>query len=151
MSKLISRTGRVQSWMDNPESRLPVSCTVMSVDDSMTGVNGIESSWRFVSHALRHGAGVAVHLSNLRPKGTVTTKGPDELVASGPVSFGRISVMALASCISTSTTLTHSNSFKPPDMNYPGLNAASISLKNPGMSSPTKKNSSKGFAKATSG
>jgi hypothetical protein len=90
MSKLISRTGRVQSWMDNPESRLPVSCTVMSVDDSMTGVNGIESSWRFVSHALRHGAGVAVHLSNLRPKGTVTTKGPDELVASGPVSFGRI-------------------------------------------------------------
>ena len=90
MSKLISRTGRVQSWMDNPQSRLPVSCTVMSVDDSMTGVNGIQSSWPFVSHALRHGAGVAVHLSNLRPKGTVTTKGPDELVASGPVSFGRI-------------------------------------------------------------
>ena len=96
MSNLISRTGRVQSWMDNPESRLPVSCTVISVDDSMTGANGIESSWRFVSHALRHGAGVAVHLSNLRPKGTVTKKGPDELVASGPVSFGRIYSMPVS-------------------------------------------------------
>jgi len=90
MSELISRTGRVQSWMDNPESRLPVSCTVMCVDDSMTGPNGIEASWRFVSHALRHGAGVAVHLSNLRPKGTETIKGTDKLVASGPVSFGKI-------------------------------------------------------------
>ena len=90
MSTLISRTGRVQSWIDNPDGRLPVSCTVFVVDDSMEGPNGIEASWRFVSHALRHGAGVAVHLSKLRPKGTVTKKGTDELVASGPVSFGRI-------------------------------------------------------------
>lgn len=90
MSTFISRTGRVQSWIDNPDGRLPVSCTVFVVDDSMEGPNGIEASWRFVSHALRHGAGVAVHLSKLRPKGTVTTKGSDELVASGPVSFGRI-------------------------------------------------------------
>ena len=90
MSELISRTGRVQSWMDNPEHRLPVSCTVFVVEDSMEGPNGIEASWKFVSHALRHGAGVAVHLSNLRPKGTETTKGTDKLVASGPVSFGKI-------------------------------------------------------------
>ena len=90
MVNLISRTGRVQSWMDDPTSRLPVSCTVFVVEDSMEGSDGIEASWRFVSHALRHGAGVAVHLSNLRPKGTVTTKGNDELVASGPVSFGKI-------------------------------------------------------------
>jgi hypothetical protein len=90
MSDLISRTGRVQSWMDNPEGRLPVSCTVFSVSDSMTGDEGIEASWRFVSHALRHGAGVAVHLSNLRPKGTESIKGKDKLVASGPVSFGRL-------------------------------------------------------------
>ena len=55
----------------------------------MEGTDGIEASWRFVSHALRYGAGVAVHLSELRPKGT-TTKGPDSLVASGPVSFGKI-------------------------------------------------------------
>ncbi len=87
MPNLISRTGRVQSWIDNPDSRLPVSCTVFVVDDSMTGINGIESSWRFVSHALRYGAGVAVHLSNLRPKGTENGKG---LTASGPVSFGKI-------------------------------------------------------------
>ena len=87
MNNLISRTGRVQSWIDNPESRLPVSCTVFLVDDSMTGPNGIEASWKFVSHALRFGAGVAVHLSNLRAKGTENGKG---LTASGPVSFGKI-------------------------------------------------------------
>lgn len=83
----IARTGRVQSWIDNPESRLPVSCTVFVVEDSMEGTNGIEASWRFVSHALRFGAGVAVHLSKLRPKGEENDKG---LVASGPVSFAKI-------------------------------------------------------------
>ena len=87
MNSLIARTGRVQNWMDNPEGRLPVSCTVFVVQDSMEGEDGIEKSWRFVSHALRYGAGVAVHLSNLRPKGTENGKG---LVASGPVSFAKI-------------------------------------------------------------
>ena len=87
MSELISRTGRVQSWLDNPESRLPVSCTVFVVDDSMEGPEGIEASWRFASHALRHGAGCAVHLSKLRPKGHENGKG---LTASGPVSFAKI-------------------------------------------------------------
>ena len=57
MSDFIARTGRVQSWLDNPESKLPVSCTVFVVDDSMEGPNGIEASWRFVSHALRNAAG----------------------------------------------------------------------------------------------
>ena len=90
MPNKIARTGRVQQWLDNPTSRLPVSCTVFVVEDSMEGPNGIEASWRFVSHALRYGAGVAVHLSKLRPKGTKTNKGPDTLVASGPVSFGKI-------------------------------------------------------------
>jgi len=89
-TNLIARTGRVQSWIDNPESRLPVSCTVFVVEDSMEGPNGIEASWRFVSHALRNGAGVAVHLSKLRPKGTESHKGVDKLIASGPVSFARI-------------------------------------------------------------
>ena len=86
-AELISRTGRVQSWLDNPESRLPVSCTVFVVEDSMEGKDGIEASWRFVSHALRHGAGVAVHLSKLRPRGHENGKG---LTASGPVSFAKI-------------------------------------------------------------
>ena len=86
----ISRTGRVQSWMDNPESRLPVSCTVFVVEDSMEGPNGIEASWKFASHALRNGAGCAIHLSKLRPKGTESTKGNDKLIASGPVSFAKI-------------------------------------------------------------
>ena len=86
-NNVIARTGRVQSWMDDPTSRLPVSCTVFVVEDSMEGPNGIEASWRFVSHALRFGAGVAVHLSKLRGSGADNGKG---LVASGPVSFGKI-------------------------------------------------------------
>ena len=85
--ELISRTGRVQSWLDNPESRLPVSCTVFVVEDSMEGPEGIEASWRFASHALRHGAGCAIHLSKLRPRGHENGKG---LTASGPVSFSKI-------------------------------------------------------------
>ena len=88
MNNFIARTGRVQSWIDNPQSRLPVSCTVFVVEDSMEGTDGIESSLRFTSFALRHAAGVAIHLSKLRPKGTENGKG---LVASGPVSFGKIS------------------------------------------------------------
>ncbi len=87
ISCTISRTGRVQSWLDNPESRLPVSCTVFVVEDSMEGKDGIEASWRYVSHGLRFGAGVAVHLSKLRPKGAENGRG---LTASGPVSFAKI-------------------------------------------------------------
>ena len=83
----VARTGRVQSWLDDPEGRLAVSCTVFVVEDSMEGDSGIEDSWRFVSHGLRNGAGVAIHLSNLRGKGEENGKG---LVASGPVSFGKI-------------------------------------------------------------
>ena len=87
MPNTISRTGRVQSWIDDPNGRLPVSCTVFVVCDSMEGSEGIEASWRFASHALRNGAGVAIHLSKLRPKGHDNGEG---LVASGPVSFGKI-------------------------------------------------------------
>ena len=87
MKEKLARTGRVQSWIDDPSGRLPVSCTVFQVEDSIQGEDGIEASWRFVSHGLRNGAGVAVHLSKLRPKGTENGKG---LVASGPVSFGKI-------------------------------------------------------------
>ena len=86
-NNVIARTGRVQSWIDDPSSRLPVSCTVFVVDDSMEGPNGIEASWRYVSHGLRFGAGVAVHLSNIRAAGTDNGSG---LVASGPCSFGKI-------------------------------------------------------------
>ena len=84
---LVARTGRIENWMKNPDGRLPVSCTVFVVEDSIEGKNGIEASWRFVSHALRFGAGVAVHLSKIRPAGHTNDKG---LVASGPVSFGKI-------------------------------------------------------------
>ena len=87
MTSLISRTGRVQSWMDDPTGRLPVSCTVFVVENEMEGPNGIEASWRFASHALRYGAGCAIHLSKLDPKGHTRKSG---VVASGPVSFGKI-------------------------------------------------------------
>ena len=84
---LISRTGRVQSWLDDPTSRLPVSCTVFEVQNEMETSDGIEASWRFCSYALRHGAGVAIHLSNLDPAGHVR---PSGVMASGPVSFAKI-------------------------------------------------------------
>jgi hypothetical protein len=87
MNTLISRTGRVQSWLDDPTGRLPVSCTVFVVQNEMEGPDGIEASWRFASHALRNGAGVAIHLSELDPKGHERASG---VVASGPISFGRI-------------------------------------------------------------
>ena len=90
-NNVIARTGRVQNWIDDPHSRLPVSCTVFVVEDSMEGPNGIEASWRFVSHALRYGAGVAIHLSKIRPAGHDNGKG---LCASGPCSFGK-SIAAL--------------------------------------------------------
>lgn len=83
----IARTGRVQNWIDDPTSRLPVSCTVFVVEDGMEGPDGIEASWRFASHALRNGAGCAIHLSKLRACGHNNGKG---LVASGPVSFAKI-------------------------------------------------------------
>jgi len=85
--KNIAITGRVSDWMKNPDGRLPVSCTVFDVQDSMEGENGIEQSWLFTSGALRYGAGVAINLSNLRSKGTTNSKG---LVASGAVSFAQI-------------------------------------------------------------
>jgi hypothetical protein len=53
----------------------------------MEGPEGIEASWRFASHALRNGAGCAIHLSKLRPEGHDNGQG---LTASGPVSFARI-------------------------------------------------------------
>ena len=83
----VARTGRVQSWIDDPTSRLPVSCTVFVVEDSCEGPEGIEASWRFASQALRKGAGCAIHLHKLRPKGHDNGKG---LISSGPVSFGKI-------------------------------------------------------------
>ena len=87
MSNYISRTGRVQSWIDDPTSRLPVSCTVFVVENEMEGPEGIEASWRFASHALRYGAGCAIHLSKLDPQGH---ERPSGVTASGPVSFAKI-------------------------------------------------------------
>ena len=87
MSQLISRTGRVQAWMDDPSGRLPVSCTVMNVANELEGLHGIQNSWKFCSTALRNGAGVAIHLSQLDPRNFERDSG---VIASGPVSFGRI-------------------------------------------------------------
>lgn len=83
----VAVTGRISDWVKNGYGRLPVSCTVFQVVDSMEGESGIEDSWVFCSKALRGGAGVAVHLGNLRPRGTRNDKG---LEASGPISFAQI-------------------------------------------------------------
>lgn len=80
-------TGRVNSWLNKPEGRLPVSCTGIAVQDSMEGLDGIENSWLFASYALRNGAGVAIDLSDLRPRGADNGRG---LVASGPCGFAEV-------------------------------------------------------------
>jgi len=85
--KNLALTGRIKDWLKNPASRLPVSCTTFSVEDSMEGKDGIEDSWNFTSKALRNAAGVAIDLSKLRSSGTKNGKG---LVSSGPVSFVKI-------------------------------------------------------------
>jgi len=87
MKEYIARTGRVQSWLDAPEHRYPVSCTIHVPTDSMSGEDGLESSFTFTSHALRHGAGVAVHLSELRPSGSDNGKG---LISAGPCPFMKV-------------------------------------------------------------
>ena len=140
----ISRTGRVQSWLDDPTSRLPVSCTVFVVEDSITGDNGIEASWKFVSHALRYGAGCAVHLSKLRPRGTENDKG---LVASGPVSFAKIystlnEILRRGGVYKNGAVVCHIDLSHPdalefietPVTNSLGLSDASTSLPNGGRS-----------------
>lgn len=58
----LALTGRIQSYLENPAGRLPVSCTCYLVESSDVG---IADSLRFTSYALRHGAGVALHLHNL--------------------------------------------------------------------------------------
>ena len=80
----IARTGRVQSWLDNPGSLLPVSCTVDVVKDQMWGHRSITDSWQFTAHGLQKGAGVAVHLSQMRCAGASVSDGS---IASGPVPF----------------------------------------------------------------
>lgn len=82
----VAVTGRVDHWLHDPAGRLPVSCTVLAVQDRMDGPDGIEDSWHFTSQALRYGAGVAINLSALRPAGTVSPN----VTASGPTSFARI-------------------------------------------------------------
>ena len=81
-------TGRVESWLKEPTRRYPQSCTVFVVEDTMDEhEDSIEASFLFASKALRYGAGVAIHLSKLRPKGTKNKHG---MVASGPCGFMEI-------------------------------------------------------------
>jgi hypothetical protein len=53
--------GRVLSWLRDPHKRLPVSCTVYAVRRDW---DDVLYSWRYVSAALRHGAGCAVNLED---------------------------------------------------------------------------------------
>lgn len=53
----IAMTGRLESWLRNSEGRLPVSCTVLDVED-------VVDSWYYTSKALRYAAGVALYLNS---------------------------------------------------------------------------------------
>ena len=58
--------------MDDPTSRLPVSCTVFVVEDSMEGPEGI-NIWRYVS--LLYMVQVSLYTCPNRPNGTENGKG----------------------------------------------------------------------------
>jgi hypothetical protein len=83
----IAVTGRIESWKENPVGRLPVSCTTFVVEDSMDDKDGIDDSYKFTSYGLRYGQGISIHLSKLRPEGSMNSHG---LVASGPMSFAEL-------------------------------------------------------------
>ena len=79
MIEKIARTGRVQDWIDNPENKLPVSCTVYDCTDSCE-----------VPKALKPLGALPPLLfgtQQLRHQGHENGKG---LTASGPVSFGKV-------------------------------------------------------------
>jgi ribonucleotide reductase alpha subunit len=65
--------------------------------------DGLEGSWQFVSKALRYGAGVAVHLSKLRPRGTENKHG---MIASGPVGSWRSIPSSTRSFVAAEPTAT---------------------------------------------
>ena len=144
-NKAIARTGRVQNWIDDPTSRLPVSCTVFVVEDSMEGRNGIEASWRFVSHALRFGAGVAVHLSKIRPEQEELKTAKDLLlqaqshlaksIAASMNNYAEaVSTKTEQLCsTSTLTTQTSLSSSTLQELNCPGQSVASTSGQKPGL------------------
>jgi hypothetical protein len=54
--------GRVKAWLQEPQGRLPVSCTVYALSGEW---DDVLASWLFVSKALRFGAGCAVNLEAL--------------------------------------------------------------------------------------
>ena len=82
MAELISRTGRVQSWLDDPDGRLPVSCTVFVVDDTMEGPKA--SKPRGASPHMLSATEQAVQSTSpdSAPKATIMAKGLLPLVLS---------------------------------------------------------------------
>jgi hypothetical protein len=78
------KVGRAQTWENNTaeEKILPVSCTVIQVNDTMIHegfqslqldkvLESITGSWQFAAMATKFGAGISIDLSNLRAKGIV--------------------------------------------------------------------------------
>ena len=73
LSKYYVKVGRFDSYekevsKQNGANILPVSCTVYTVEDSM---DSICASWTFLAQAVKGGAGVAIDMSNIRPKGII--------------------------------------------------------------------------------
>ena len=90
MSAELIRTYRTcpNRGKDNPESGC--QCHALSCPLRIVTINGggiADAIWRYAAHALRFGAGCAIDVSKLRPRGSDNGKG---LIASGPVSFLKI-------------------------------------------------------------
>lgn len=92
----LETVGRINNFLDGIKfeeekllaDRLPESCTCFVVEDTVAGhPDSIINSWVYTAYGVRRGAGVAIILDKLRPKGTVNKQG---LIASGPTSFATI-------------------------------------------------------------
>jgi len=92
----LETVGRINNFLDGIQQtetelladRLPESCTCFVVEDTVAGhPDSIVNSWAYTAYGVRRGAGVAIILDKLRPKGTVNAQG---LIASGPTSFASI-------------------------------------------------------------
>lgn len=89
---LVGATGRVRGWANNPVKQYPFSCSGIRVKDSYFDNDEGDKPWEsfegwqnfletiagtrvFFHMALKGGAGVAINLSALRPKGTANNRG----------------------------------------------------------------------------
>lgn len=81
--------GRVQAAMGSTRQITPYNCYVSgTIEDNLTGPNGIMEMARFAAETMRMGGGIGYDFSTLRPRKDLITTLQSQ--ASGPISFMNI-------------------------------------------------------------